>query len=165
VPTIQIETTMTDTTVVTHIESVINDWLTDKPGYFLVQVRVKPTNNVKVFLDGDDGITIDVCTKLSRLLYTNLEDSGLFAGADFSLEVSSAGVGEPLLLLRQYHKNVGRRLEVKLTDGIQLEGTLQSASENGFVLETTTGKGKKMTTQLHQIPFSTLKSAEVQVKF
>jgi Uncharacterized protein conserved in bacteria len=70
----------------------------------LVQVKIKPTNNIKVFLDGDNGITIEDCIKVNRKLYAEIEELAMYPDGDFSLEVSSPGVGEPLLLQRQYVK-------------------------------------------------------------
>ena len=103
--------------------------------YFLVDLRIKPTNNVKVFLDGDSGITIEKCVQVNRKLYRKLEEEGFYPDGDFSLEVSSAGLDEPLKLLRQYKKNIGRLVEVELLDGAQKEGQLTEVNEDGIVLE------------------------------
>ncbi|MEI9935533.1 MAG: hypothetical protein WDM71_11945 [Ferruginibacter sp.] len=40
----------------------------------------------------------------------------------FSLEVSSPGIEEPLKILRQYKKNIGRKIEVLLQDETKSEG-------------------------------------------
>lgn len=72
-------------TITGFIESVIKE----DPTYFLVEVKIKPTNNVKVFLDGDSGISIQKCAHYNRALYKLLEESNLFPEGDFSLEVSS----------------------------------------------------------------------------
>jgi len=141
------------------------DLLAGQQGFFLVQVRIKPTNNVKVFVDADQGVTIESCTQINRKLYKILEESGLYPNGDFSLEVSSAGVGEPLLLHRQYTKNIGRYLEVMLVDGTLLQGELKDATADGIVLESTTGKGKKAEITTHSILFEHIKTASVQVKF
>ncbi|HMP94772.1 MAG TPA: ribosome assembly cofactor RimP [Phnomibacter sp.] len=147
------------------ISQQVEALLAAQPGYFLVQVRIKPTNNVKVFIDADGGVSIDDCIKVNRSLYAWLETSGLFPPEDFSLEVSSPGVGEPLVLYRQYVKNIGRQLQVKLHEGSPLEGELKAATEDGIVLEVTTGKGKKAQTQAHSLLFEQIKEASVQVKF
>jgi ribosome maturation factor RimP len=151
--------------IIATIEQWVNELLAPKEGFFLVQVRIKPTNNVKVFMDGDKGVSIDDCIKVNRSLYKLLEEAKLFPDDDFSLEVSSPGVGEPLLLHRQYVKNIGRWMEVKLIEGPVLEGELKEATEDGIVLEVTTGKGKKAVTQLHSLLFEQIKEASVQVKF
>lgn len=147
------------------IEKIIGEVLEPTPAFFLVQVKIKPTNNVKVFLDGDSGITIEQCIKVNRKLYAALEEMQMYPDGDFSLEVSSPGVGEPLLLKRQYVKNVGRLLEVKLQDETILLGTLKATTDSGIVLETTSGKGKKAVTTEHTLLFTIIKEASVQIKF
>ena len=108
---------------------MVADILQEEPAYFLVDLRIKPTNNVKVFLDGDSGITIDKCVQVNRKLYRKLEEAVFFPDGDFSLEVSSAGLDEPLKSLRQYKKNSGRQVEVLLQDGTQKEGQLKDVTE------------------------------------
>jgi ribosome maturation factor RimP len=156
---------MANEAAITQIENMINGLLEDMPGYFLVDIRIKPTNNVKVFLDGDEGITIETCIKINRKLYVWVEESALFPDGDFSLEVSSPGLGEPLLMRRQYVKNIGRFVEVKLEDGSILEGELKAVNEDGIEIESVTGKGKKALVQQHAILFSNIKSTSVQIKF
>ncbi len=135
------------------------------PEVFLVQVKHKPTNNFKVYIDTDEGITIETCIKINRMLYKAIEEAALFDEGDFSLEVSSPGVGEPIILHRQYRKNVGRFLLVQKADGTQVEGRLNDATEDGILLETSVGKGKKAEVQLHSILFSDIKKATVEIKF
>ena len=127
----------------TQIESIrqmIEEILGEEPVYFLVDLRIKPTNNIKVFLDGDSGITIEKCVQVNRKLYKKLEEAALFPDGDFSLEVSSAGLDEPLKSLRQYKKNIGRPVEVHFQDGTLKEGVLTAVNEEGIVLEVATGK-------------------------
>jgi ribosome maturation factor RimP len=149
----------------TQLNDYIATFLQSEPAYFLVQVKVKPTNNIKVFIDGDEGVTIDACTRLNRTLYKQIEEAGMFPDGDFSLEVSSAGVGEPLKMYRQYKKNIGRSLLVVPTEGDELEGQLTEVTTDEITLEVTTGKGKKMETKQHIIPFQDIKTATVQIKF
>jgi ribosome maturation factor RimP len=133
--------------------------------YFLVEVRIKPTNNVKVYLDGDQGISIEKCVQVNRALYKQLEESGLFPGDDFSLEVSSPGLDEPLKLLRQYKKNIGRQIEILLQDGTKKEGRLMEVSEDGIVMEETKGKNKKKEVISHALLFDNIKTTKIQVVF
>jgi len=159
----------------TQIESIrqmIGDILQDEPVYFLVDLRIKPTNNVKVFLDGDSGITIEKCVQVNRKLYKKLEEAALFPDGDFSLEVSSAGLDEPLKSLRQYMKNIGRPVEVQLQDGTQKEGVLTGVNEEGIVLEVATGKAsngklqsRKKEISSHTFLFNNIKSTKIQIVF
>jgi ribosome maturation factor RimP len=118
-----------------------------------------------VFIDGDKGVTIEDCIRLNRKLYKQLEEMAIYPDGDFSLEVSSPGVGEPLLLHRQYRKNIDRLLEVKLADGSVHTGTLKAATDSGITLETTTGKGKKAEIKTEEFAFEQIKEATVQIKF
>ena len=147
------------------IEQLIHQVIKDEPEYFLVLVKIKPTNNVKVYLDGDNGINIEKCIQFNRALYKLIEEKNIFPAGDFSLEVSSPGVGEPLLLHRQYNKNVGRNVEVVFNDEAPKIGKLVEVTNAEIILEETTGKGKKAVTQQVVIPFNNIKKATVQISF
>ncbi|TAF53933.1 MAG: ribosome maturation factor [Sphingobacteriia bacterium] len=146
-------------------EALIGEILAQEPGYFLVSVRIKPTNNVKVFMDGDEGLPIAKCVQFNRALYKSIVESGLFPDGEFSLEVSSPGADEPLLFPRQYTKHVGRDLELVLADGTIKTGKLLTVAEADILLETTTGKGKKAVTEQILVPFDQIKTSTVQLKF
>src|SRR6478609_581685 len=107
----------------------VNDLLANHPSHFLVEVRIKPTNNVKVFIDADEGVILSDLIDYNRKLYRQLEESKMFPNDDFSLEVSSPGLDEPLKLFRQYKKNIGRFVEITLNDGSKIEGKLMEATE------------------------------------
>jgi ribosome maturation factor RimP len=150
---------------VKKIEDLIAQILEVEPTYFLVSVRIKPTNNIKVFMDGDEGISIEKCVKFNRQLYKLIEENGWYPEGEFSLELSSPGLGEPLLLNRQYHRNLGRFLELVFNDGTTKEGKLIAVTEADILIETIEGKGKKMVTQQLLIPFNNIKTTTVQIKF
>ncbi len=156
---------MTIETQVQAVEGMVEGLLAEDPQYFVVEVRIRPTNNIKVFLDGDQGISIEKCVAYNRQLYKMIESSGLFPADDFSLEISSAGLDEPLKLLRQYHKNIGRKVEVLLKDGVKTEGLLREVSDTGIMVEETRGKNKKKEVIHHIFPFETIKSTKVQIVF
>jgi ribosome maturation factor RimP len=136
-----------------------------EPDLFLVEVRIKPTNNIKVFIDGDNGVTIEKLVQYNRRLYKHLEESNMFPNGDFSLEVSSPGLDEPLRLYRQYVKNINRFVEVTEKDGTKKEGKLVSATEQEIVLEEQRGKGKKAELVQHTIPFEVIQATCIQIKF
>ena len=132
---------------------------------FLVSLRIKPTNNIKIYLDADGGLGIEKCIRINRALYRQIEEQGLYPDGDFSLEVSSPGIDEPLKLLRQYKKNTGRNVEVTLADETKKEGKLSRVSEDSIVIEYTTGKGKKAETKTEEIPFAGIRQTKVLIKF
>lgn len=147
------------------LESFINSIIANDAEIFLVSVKIKPTNNIKVFLDADNGLPIDKCVKINRQLYKLIEEAGMYSEGDFSLEVSSPGITEPLKLHRQYQKNIGRSIEVVLNDASVKEGVLLAVAEDNITIETSEGKGKKLVVAQVVIPFENIKSTTVQIKF
>lgn len=147
------------------LESFINGVIANDPEIFLVSLKIKPTNNIKVFLDADTGLPIDRCVKINRQLYKFIEEAGMYPEGDFSLEVSSPGITEPLKMHRQYQKNIGRSVEVVLNDASVKEGVLQEVAEDSITIETSEGKGKKLVVAQVVIPFENIKSTTVQIKF
>jgi len=145
-------------------ERKVNELLNELPGYFLVELSVKPTNNIKVYVDADQGAAIDQLSKINRVLYKWVEEN-LFPNGDFSIEVSSPGLDEPLRLNRQYLKNIGRFVDVLLKNGIKKEGKLLSATENEIVVEEERGHGKKKELIPHSILKEDIKSTRIQIKF
>jgi ribosome maturation factor RimP len=148
-----------------EIEALIQLLLTEEPTYFLVSVFIKPTNNIKIFMDGDTGFPIEKCVKINRQLYSLIEEKAWYPEGEFSLEVSSPGIDEPLQLLRQYQKNIGRLVAVTFADGSEKMGNLLAVTPADILLETIEGKGKKAVTQQLVIPFSNIKTTTVQIKF
>ena len=146
------------------VEKKLSELLTELPGYFLVEISVKPTNNIKVFVDADQGAAIDQLSRINRALYKWVEEN-LFPNGDFSIEVSSPGLDEPLKLDRQYLKNIDRMVEVVLKNGLKREGKLISVSENEIVIEEEKGKGKKKEVVQHIILKEEIKTTKIQVKF
>ncbi|MGQ0737554.1 MAG: ribosome maturation factor RimP [Bacteroidota bacterium] len=147
------------------VEHRIKGLISGESDLFLVEVRIKPTNNIKVFIDGDQGVSIEKLVHYNRKLYKEMEESGMFPNGDFSLEVSSPGLDEPLKLHRQYLKNIGRYAEVITVDGMRKEGKLISATEEEIVLEEQKGKGRKMELVEHRLPFEMIKATRIQIKF
>ena len=149
---------------VSSIETKLSELIAELPGYFLVEISIKPTNNIKVFVDADEGAAIDQISKINRSLYKWVEEN-LFPNGDFSIEVSSPGLDEPLKLERQYLKNIGRNVEVLLKNGIKREGKLLSATENEIIVEEQRGQGKKKELIQHTISKEEIKTTKIQIKF
>jgi len=145
------------------VEKKLDELLTELPGYFPVEISVKPTNNIKVFVDADQGAAIDQLSRINRALYKWVEEN-LFPNGDFSIEVSSPGLEEPLKLDRQYFKNIGRMVDIVLKNGLKKEGELISVSENEILIEEEIGKGKKKETIQHIILKEEIKATKIQIK-
>ena len=155
--------TMTQDTHIQSVEKLIGPLLSDD--IFLVSVKIKPINNIKIYLDADNGLGIEKCIKINRALYKIMEEMGMYPDGDFSLEVSSPGIDEPLKLLRQYKKNTGRNVEVVLNDDRKKEGKLVEVTDEAITIECNNGKGKKAVTSNELISFSEIRQTKVQVKF
>jgi ribosome maturation factor RimP len=148
-----------------EIKSLAEQKLSD-PAQFIVDVVVsarKGPKKVLVVVDGDNGVSIDDCAELSREISQMLDESPLIDEA-FTLEVSTPGLDQPLKLKRQYAKNIGRRLKVKLADKIE-EGKLDGVSDEAITLITETGSGKKKESTIININFSQIEKAFVLVSF
>lgn len=120
-----------------EIKKMVDDILLKEPSLFVVGLRLRgSTGNQRltIWLDGDQGVTIEQCSMVSRLLASQVEEKDLIEGK-YHLEVSSAGVDFPLQLRRQYLKNIGRRLKVTLQDGTSLEGELKEVKDDVIVLD------------------------------
>ncbi|MEN9686455.1 MAG: hypothetical protein RLZZ28_2241 [Bacteroidota bacterium] len=156
---------MAEETHLQQLEQLIGQLLADEPAYFCVSLKIKPTNNVKVFIDGDNGLAIEKCVRFNRKLYKLIEETGMYPEGEFSLELSSPGLDEPLKMHRQYVKNIGRDIEVIFTDESKKEGKLLTVTEQDILIEYSEGKGKKAVTQQLVIPFNNIKSTIVQIKF
>jgi len=98
---------------------------------FITEIRIKPVNRIVVMIDGDEGVRIDDCVALSRFIESKFDREA----DDFELTVTSAGIGEPLKFTRQYIKNIGRTIQVELTEDQVIEGQLITADEETITIE------------------------------
>ncbi len=131
---------------------------------FIVNIKVKPINNIKVYLDADSGFSIQKSSSINRKLYAAIEAEQLFPEGDFSLEVSSPGVDEPLMQQRQYKKNMGRKVTVTDSEDKEITGLLKDVTDEHIVLEVK-GKKPKDPVTVSEIPFSNIKKTVVQIIF
>ena len=133
---------------------------------FLVKLTVSSSNDINVLLDSDSGLTLSDCRSISRAIESSLDRED----EDFSLTVSSAGVGEPLVL-RQYKKNVGRKVRVTLIDGEIIEAKMVAADDKGVKLEwksrekKPTGKGKITVVNDRLLDYRSIKQTIVLITF
>lgn len=134
---------------------------------FPVTIDVSGNNDIRVLIDNDNGIGIDDCVKVSRLLEGSFDREV----EDFSLNVSSPGLDQPLMVFRQYKKNVGRAVDVRRKDAGKLEGLMESATEEAIVVVTREKKriegrkAKEWIEEKHVIPFEEIESTRVVISF
>jgi ribosome maturation factor RimP len=148
------------------VSNLLEEGLLEKPSLFLVDLSISESYKITVTLDGDNGVTLQDCIDVSRVIDNNLDREE----QDYSLEVASAGVSTPLKLVRQYKKNIGRTLKVK-TATETIEAKLEAASEESITLSWTArepkkvGKGKETVENQREIPYSEIKEAIVIIIF
>ncbi len=156
----------TNMTFKEKVTNLLEEGLLENPSLFLVDLSISESYKITVTLDGDNGVTLQDCIDVSRMIENNLDREE----QDFSLEVASAGVSTPLKLVRQYKKNIGRTLKVK-TATETIEAKLEAASEEGIMLSWTArepkkiGKGKETVEHKREIPYSEIKEAIVIIIF
>ena len=156
------------------IENTLTSWVAEllaqkDPALFLVTVSVssgKGTKKLVVHIDGDQGVPIDVCAEVSRALSHRLDEEELI-DEKYTLEVSSPGLSQPLLLRRQYVKNVGRHVKVLLNDDKTVQGKLLAVDKEQITIaeETVCRPKKKAETKETTIPFSHIKKTNVLAIF
>lgn len=132
-------------------------------------VDVNQTNiRLEIFVDSDSGMTFRKCQQISRFVEAYLDDEQPL-GLEYTLNVSSPGVGRPLKFHRQYVKNVGRKMAITTHEGVQHEGMLTTATAEFVTLEAKVrikeGKRKKTVVQETKIPFIDIKKAIVKISF
>ena len=122
-----------------NIQNLIDDFLIDTD-LFLVKLTISKDNNIRVFIDGDNGVTIDDCVALSRHIEGNLDREK----EDFELNVSSSGLGQPFSLSRQYKNSIEKKIQIIDLENKKIKGVLKKVSENGIeILEIVSTKNKK----------------------
>lgn len=148
-----------------NIENFLNGIISHSERIFLLGLKINQGNNIVVLLDADDGITIEKCTQVNKVLYKYIEETELFPGGNFSLEVSSPGVDEPLKSHRQYSKNISRNIQVMMNDGSVKEGKLVEVNPDDIIIEEKQGKGNKTLIKTITISFNQVKHAKVLITF
>lgn len=148
-----------------RVRELVNEKIAEKPDLFLVSVKMHSNGKLVILVDGDKGVGIDDCVQVSRYVGHHLEEENVIDHA-YNLEVSSPGLDTPLTLPRQFVKNVGRRLNVKMTDGSKREGKLSSLTEDAIMIEETKKeKGKKAEQVESVIPFNQITETKVVISF
>jgi len=136
-----------------------------RPDLFVVSVKMHTNGKLIILVDGDKGVGIADCAQISRYVGFRLEEENTIAEA-YNLEVSSPGIDTPLTLPRQYVKNIGRSLAIKMADGSKREGKLSSLTEDAIVIEESKKeKGKKAEQVESVIPLAQITETKVLISF
>jgi len=124
------------------IENLVKEFI-GKTGLFLVAVKVSSAGKITILADKKGGITVEECVSISRLIEKNLNRDE----EDYELQVSSPGLDMPFMVIEQYLKNEGKKVEVTDTEGNKISGLLKNVTEGGFEIVAEVkvkGKGKEI---------------------
>lgn len=152
--------------IVDKIQTLVESILKDQEDLFLVDIIKKGNDRsgkLIVLLDGDQGITIEKCSEVSRTV-SHFIDEEIELDEPLTLEVSSAGLDHPLKLNRQYVKNIGKNVKVTLNDKSLVEGQITKVEDASIELEIVIDK-KKKTTETRVINFAEINKTIVLVSF
>ncbi len=147
-----------------EIISIVNAKL-EETSNFVVDVKVLTGNRIFVFIDGDEGVSIDDCIKLSKHIESSLNRDV----EDFSIDVSSAGLTSPLKILRQYKRFLGKPIEIITSDGQKQKGVLVEYSEENIKIKAISDRKKSAKVKQEEnsivIPFKVIKEVKPVITF
>lgn len=148
-----------------HLESLIRSAFDEgRCGeYYIVDLVISPNHHIGVFIDGDEGVSLETCTQISRILESILDPDPALGGI-YELEVSSPGVSRPLKFLRQYLKHTGRTLRISMREGQDIEGVLLGTGHASVQIEIKP-QDKKSKPEVRDISFDDIREAYVTVQF
>ena len=122
----------------------------DSNAAFLVDVEIRGSQSgkiIEIFIDNDEGITTDLCAKISREISPIIDAASIFQQR-YHLIVSSPGIDRPIKYPRQYPKNIGREFSVKYNSetGVdRVQGVLIAVSSDEITIRTKEGPERKVT--------------------
>ena len=149
------------------IKNLVKDAIAENSELFLIDLQFVADNKIFVEIDGDNGVSLDECIRVSRGVEHNLDREE----EDFSLEVTTPDIAQPIKVTRQYIKNINRVLTIRLKDNTKIEGILKSVSDAGIELEWKSrepkpiGKGKITVIKTAIISLSDIAEAKVKIIF
>jgi len=150
----------------TAVKDLVDEALALNQSLYLIDLSISENNKVQVVVDGDTGVPLSECIRISRNINDNLDREE----EDFSLEVTTPDIAHPLKVKRQYIKNLNRILKVKNAEE-EFEGTLVAADEDKIVLNWKArepkliGKGKVTVQKSVTIEYKDIIEAKVKIVF
>lgn len=148
------------------VRDLVDEALAENESLFLIDLSISTNNKIQVVVDGDNGVPLSECIRISRNVEHNLDRDA----EDFSLEVSSPDISHPLKNKRQYKKNINRILKVT-TETDSFKGTLTNVSDEAIELKWKTrepkpiGKGKVTVEKTATIAYKDINEAKVKIIF
>ncbi|MFD2529446.1 ribosome assembly cofactor RimP [Polaribacter marinaquae] len=148
------------------IKDLVEEALASNDSLYLIDLSISANNKIQVVVDGDQGVPLSECIRISKNIDGNLDREE----EDFSLEVTTPDIAHPLKMKRQYLKNINRILKVKTAEE-EFEGTLTDATEDNIVLQWKArepkpiGKGKVTVKKTVTLEYKEIKEAKVKIVF
>lgn len=148
------------------VKELLKEALAENDSLFLIDLSFLPGNKIHVVVDGDVGVSLNECIRISRKIEHNLDREE----EDFALEVTTPDIAEPIKVQRQYLKNLNRILSVKTQDE-KFEGTLTEVNEHNIVLNWKArepkpiGKGKVTVEKTATLAYDEIIEAKVKIIF
>jgi ribosome maturation factor RimP len=150
----------------TAVKDLVDEALSLNESLYLIELSISVNNKIQVIVDGDNGVALSECMRISRNINNNLDREE----EDFSLEVATPDIAHPLIVKRQYIKNLNRILKVETLEE-KFEGTLVEVDEDKIVLNWKArepkpiGKGKVTVQKAATIEYKDIKEAKVKIVF
>tara|TARA_B100001059_G_scaffold119169_1_gene119343 strand:+ start:46804 stop:47268 length:465 start_codon:yes stop_codon:yes gene_type:complete len=143
------------------ITSIIEDELKETDSFLVGIDSNQAETSVRFFIDGIEGVSIQLCSQLSRKI-SRILDEEYTDDQPIRYEISSPGAEEPLVDLRQFHKHVGREIAVELNDDKIIQGELTKVLDDAIRLEVAVSKHK---TEEKTIVFDQINKSTVKISF
>jgi ribosome maturation factor RimP len=112
---------------------------------------------VKVVVDADDGVELDLLSGASRAVSAALDDHDELLGGPYTLEVTSPGVDRPLTRPRHWRRAKLRLVRIRPHDGAEYTGRVGSCDDSGVEL--------LVAGTVRRVEYRTMAKAMVEVEF
>jgi ribosome maturation factor RimP len=137
-------------------------------GNYLVEVNISSKNAITVKMDNlNGGVSIKDCVSVSRNIEHNLDREA----EDFELQVTSPGIDQPFLVLEQYQKNIGQKVNVISKDDFSVVGELLEFDNNQIkvkevnTIKNKTTKKKETIEEIHIFTMDQIKETKLIISF
>jgi len=131
----------------------------EKMGYELIDLELQlggKSGAVRLFIDHPEGIGLDDCEKVSRVISALLDVEDPLPG-HYNLEVSSPGLDRKLTKIEHFQRFAGEIVKVKTRFPVggrkRFRGTLLSSDDETIVVE--------VDGESHTLPMATIDSARL----
>ena len=131
----------------------------ERLGYELVALEYAGAGQgsvLRLFIDSDDGITLDDCERVSNEVSAVLDVEDPIPG-EYNLEISSPGLDRPLTGQADFQRYAGERVRVRMEKGYvgrrRLTGLLQGVEGEDVVVE--------VDGEQHRVPLGRIEAARL----